>query len=270
MIKLIATDMDGTLLNNNKEISKENIEAIIECQKQGIKVALASGRGAQNLFKFADILKINDYNGYLIGNNGQEIFSYKDFSITKGNKIPKEVCHQAMEIFRKYKVYVYGFNDDVKYGYLKDDYGILRENSKTTLLENGYNEEKQFFENEGDFDKFGCYTQDEDVYEIYNEIKSKIDGAYNLFIVNSGVVELVGEGIDKVHGIKELQKIMGLEDDEILVFGDGLNDLNMLKKFHGVAMSNALDELKMEVKHIVDNSQHIGVANGINKFVWKR
>jgi len=269
MIKLIATDVDGTLLNSDRELSSENVKTIIECQKKGVKFALASGRGTKNLFKFADILKINEFNGYLIGNNGQEIFSFKDFKLTKGNKIPLEVCIKVMEIFKKYKVYVYGFNEDVKYGHLNEGFTVLSDIPKVTLVENGYNKDTEFFNNDTDFDKFGCYTEN-DVYEIYNEIVNTVKGDYNIFIVNENIVEIVGYEIDKVHGVRELKKLMNLEDDEILVFGDGLNDLNMLKNFHGVAMSNALDELKKEVEHVVDNSKGTGVSIGINKFVLKR
>lgn len=270
MIKLVVTDMDGTFLNHEKNIENDNYNAIMECHKKGIKVALASGRSVDNLYKYADQLKINDYNGYLVGNNGQEVFFYEDFKKEKGAKVPNKVCREVMKIFDKYNVYVYAFANDQRYGYIKESYKENIKNPKVRLKSYGYNEESKFFDfNEG-FDKFGCYSEEINVFQIYQEIEKNVEGDFNLFMVNANVVELVGKGVDKVNGIKKIQDKLNLKDDEILTFGDGFNDLQMLKKYHGVAMSNALEKVKEEVEYTVDNSKCTGVAEGINKFILKR
>ena len=73
MYKLIATDMDGTLLNSDVCIPQSNVDAIIEVQKKGVKFVLATGRPTFATFESAKILEMDNYGGYIISNNGGEI-----------------------------------------------------------------------------------------------------------------------------------------------------------------------------------------------------
>ena len=73
MIKLIVSDLDGTLLTKFKSVSKENQDAILEAQQKGIIVALATGRGYDSTHQFAKMFDFAKYNGYLVTNNGQRV-----------------------------------------------------------------------------------------------------------------------------------------------------------------------------------------------------
>jgi HAD superfamily hydrolase (TIGR01484 family) len=73
MYKLLAIDMDGTLLNNDKVISKVNKDAIKKAIRKGIKVVITSGRGLKSLVKFLDEIQLRGENEYLIANNGGTI-----------------------------------------------------------------------------------------------------------------------------------------------------------------------------------------------------
>lgn len=77
MIKLIVSDLDGTLLTKFKSITKENQEALIEAQKQGCILTLATGRGYDSTQQFVPMLKMDQYNGYMIMNNGQQLIDLK-------------------------------------------------------------------------------------------------------------------------------------------------------------------------------------------------
>ena len=71
--RIIATDMDDTLLNSNHEISNENIQSIIEVQKKGVKFVLASGRPTFAMHDFSEELNMKELGGYILGYNGGEI-----------------------------------------------------------------------------------------------------------------------------------------------------------------------------------------------------
>ncbi|SQA14355.1 Putative hydrolase M6_Spy0533 [Streptobacillus moniliformis] len=77
MIKLIATDMDGTLLNSKHEIAEKNIESIIKAQENGYTFVLASGRPTFAMIDFAKELKMDKFGGYIISFNGGEIIDCK-------------------------------------------------------------------------------------------------------------------------------------------------------------------------------------------------
>lgn len=69
-IKLLIMDIDGTLVNDQKQITEKTKKALMELQKHGVKLALASGRPAKGLIKMADQLNMNEYGGILISSNG--------------------------------------------------------------------------------------------------------------------------------------------------------------------------------------------------------
>ena len=74
-IKMIVCDMDGTLLNSDGEISKKTRNILLKLQEKGIKVVLASGRGYFRLIKYAKELKLDEFEGYLIDENGTSIIN---------------------------------------------------------------------------------------------------------------------------------------------------------------------------------------------------
>ena len=74
MIKLFVSDLDGTMLSNSKTISEENKSAVIEAQKMGVKVILATGRGMDSTIAYAKELQMDKYGGYLVLNNGQQMY----------------------------------------------------------------------------------------------------------------------------------------------------------------------------------------------------
>ena len=80
--RIIATDMDDTLLNSNHEISNENIQSIIEVQKKGVKFVLASGRPTFAMHYFSEELNMKELGGYILGYNGGEIIE-----VSTGNVI---------------------------------------------------------------------------------------------------------------------------------------------------------------------------------------
>lgn len=77
-IKLIATDMDGTLLNYDNKISDENTDALLACQQKGIQVMLASGRSYQRLLPYVSQLQLLKYDGMFLEGNGMGLYFSKD------------------------------------------------------------------------------------------------------------------------------------------------------------------------------------------------
>lgn len=265
MLKLLVLDMDGTLLNSDKKVSDGNRQALIEAQEKGIIVSLASGRNCASLSPFAQYIELDKYGGFLIGGNGQEIYEFKTKKLIKGNKVPLEVCKEIVEYALENKMEVTAHNDNNKRFY------IHPEGSKSRHFdfnERNYNYETQYFCDEVDLDKIGIYISNQDELEVYNHFKSQFQGKAEVFIVNEERIEVSGYGVNKAQGIKVLCKLNNIKDDEVMIFGDGQNDIDMMIAYpYSVAMGNAFDEVKKIAAYITDTNDHDGVAKAIYKYV---
>ena len=116
-IKLIAMDMDGTLLKSNNQISEKTKEILLRVQKKGIRLALASGRSYCKLMEYAKELQMDIYGGYLIEVNGMAIYDVKEQKRHIRKRMPKEDAQHIFRYFQQFKVEIIGHLDDGMYDY---------------------------------------------------------------------------------------------------------------------------------------------------------
>ena len=117
MIKLLVLDMDGTLYNSKVELTERNYNAVMKAQEKGVRIALASGRSHFVLKDIIDTLQLAEYDGFIIGNNGQELYDFKQKTITKEDKIKLSACKKLVQVALKRNLEVFGHNDEVGYSY---------------------------------------------------------------------------------------------------------------------------------------------------------
>ena len=115
MYKLIATDMDGTLLNSNSHISKQNEDAIINAQEKGVVFVLASGRPTPAMIPFVSQLKLDKLNGYLISYNGASITRCSDNKNIFSLGLNEEDIRLWLDIASKNAVSLVTYVDDIIY-----------------------------------------------------------------------------------------------------------------------------------------------------------
>ena len=111
-IKVLAFDMDGTLLNDKEFISNESISALNEAQKRGIRLVLASGTHTNVLAKFAKQLNMDFYGGYLIGANGALLMEYPSLKL---------IHHHNIEVKEVQRLFDFGLSNNVEVLAFKDD-----------------------------------------------------------------------------------------------------------------------------------------------------
>ena len=95
--KIIVLDLDGTLTNSKKEISGNTLDALLEIQKNGYKVALASGRPTPGITKLANQLELKKYGGYILSFNGAKIISCRDNEVIFQKTLPAGVIPQLYQ-----------------------------------------------------------------------------------------------------------------------------------------------------------------------------
>lgn len=239
-IKLIALDMDGTLLDNNHRISEENQEAIRMAQEKGIHVVLSTGRSFRTSRDYAKELKLSSY---LVTVNGSEIWN-SDEELIDRKLLDPELIEWMRELTQKHKTNFWATScDRVWHGELP----------------------KQIKAHE--WLKFGFNIQDD---KLRNSIEQELRSNGQLEISNSHPknIEVNCVGVNKAEGLKKVCSLVGISMGEVMACGDSLNDLAMVRESGlGVAMENAQEELKRSADWITCSNEEHGVAYAIHKWL---
>ena len=251
--KMVVIDMDGTLLDTNKQISKKNKETIINIQKAGIKVALASGRPLDSLMADALKIELDKYDGYLVGNNGQEFYAFNERKVYRKDALPKKAWIDVVRFANKHKLIALGLSQNERIWIQKDDnYAKILNETKDMIFDKICVKDFPFME---------------DIEIIANELRNILINDCQVMISDLTTIELVPFGIDKVVGVNYIRDLNHFKNEEILVIGDGENDYQMACNYPFVAMKDAFDKLKEKAIYITASNDNDGVAKAIERFV---
>ncbi|MDG0767603.1 Cof-type HAD-IIB family hydrolase [Bacillus halotolerans] len=239
-IKLIAIDMDGTLLNDEQLISDENRNAIREAEDKGVYVVISTGRTLMTCRELAESLKLSSF---LITANGSEIWD------SNFNLVERKLLH----------------TDHIKMMW------DLRNKHNTNFWASTVNKvwRGEFPENITDHEwlKFGFDIDDDD---IRNEVLAELRKNKELEITNSSPtnIEVNALGINKAAALAKVSEKLGFTMENVMAMGDSLNDIAMIKEAGlGVAMGNAQDVVKETADWITDTNIEDGVAKAIRHWV---
>lgn len=269
MIKLIAIDMDGTLLNEKKHIDKAQKEAIHEAIEAGIKIVLCTGRPLYGILPFYEELGLSEFDseGYVILNNGCSIHKTKDW------KLIDQVNFTSDDI-----EYLYKFSEsyDINFTLVNDTYyfNIGRKPTDELIKDAGF-----VFSDITDISleeaKSGkhkimkiMFLGDPEIMADFQEknediIKSKYSGVLS----QSYVYEVFPKDNNKGTGLKKLAEKLGIKQEEVMAIGDGNNDIEMFEYAnYSVAMKNATELAKKAAKYETDSNENDGVAKAIRKY----
>lgn len=255
MIKLIAADMDGTLLDSSHEINEEFWSVYEKLKEMGIIFSAASGRQYHNLRnKFQEIkdeIIFIAENGSYVVKNGEELFS----QILGGNKVP-EFIDLAREI-------------DGVYPVLCGKKSAYIENDKPEFV----TEVKKYYDScelvedlkevKDDALKVALYDFNGSETNCYHAFK-KYEEDYKVVISAKYWLDIMNKFANKGMAMRKVQEYLGITKDESMAFGDYLNDVELLENVeHSYAMENAHPEVKKISKHIAGSNNENGVVEAI-------
>lgn len=258
MIKLLATDVDGTLYNRDDKISRKNKRAIKKCLDKGIKVMLSTGRGIFSAKKIIGELGLKNYH---VLSNGTLIVD-ENLNRVEHLTLKKDSYRKIVELSRKLKEQLVVATLDGYMLFEKDYLGLENELEKENSLK------VADLLSEDILGKVLLCT-------IITEDSRYIDcKGFNLGddikIRNAGpnFTNFINKNAGKTYAIKKVIKKLGITTDEFMAVGDGENDLGMIKLARiGVAMGNASEEIKMASDYTVSDNENDGLAEAIEKFL---
>lgn len=239
-IKLVALDMDGTLLNNKGVVSLANRQAIKSAKDKGVIVVLSTGRSLLTCRDHADDLELSSY---LVTVNGSEIWD-ENRELVERNLVNPEHIKWMWELSNQHKAKFWAINT-------------------VGTLHNELPEDFQNFE----WLKFG-FSIDDDATRglVLNELTAK--GVFELTNSTLKNIEVNAAGINKARGLSVVCARLGIDMKNVMAVGDSRNDLMMIKEAGlGVAMGNAQEVVKEEADWITSTNEEDGVAKAIQKWV---
>ncbi|KRO00155.1 Cof-type HAD-IIB family hydrolase [Companilactobacillus kimchiensis] len=248
--KLIAIDIDGTLLNDKQKITKENIQAIRQALNKGIKVVLCSGRAYDGVIGNAQEIGLNGPDQYMIYFGGNIIQNYDD-QIIYQKALHNEDCEEIANFLMDHKIH---FD-------LIDNKGTHYDSYQDWI-------EKHMLDTNLGIVKFLLRTHKHDLTKMADLIHTTYDGNYFVVQTSDQEIEMFPKDVNKGIALEYLVKHLKIDIKQVMAIGDMDNDLPMLKRVGlSVAMGNATDEVK-EISRVetLDNN-HSGVAAAINKYI---
>ena len=260
MIKLIATDMDGTFLDSSKRFSMEFFDIFEELRKRKIKFVIASGNQYFRLYqKFLPIS--NEM--YFIGENGSYIA--KGANLIATNTLKKEQVQAVIQLVESHpelNMILCG----VKSAYCLNEFKHLEPVVRT------YYCNYQFVESYDDIDdeimKIAIYDPNHQIIRYADDIACGLDKGVKATTSGNEWIDIQNEDINKGVAIKLLQRELDIKPEECMAFGDQMNDYTLLKSVkYSYAMANAVPRIKDIAYGIAKSNDHQGVLEIIKKEV---
>lgn len=270
-IQLVAIDLDGTLLRDDKSLSQENVDAIKEAIEQGVQVVICTGRTLPSIQYLSKQLPQGDGDEYLILQNGAVIHQLPDLNIVHETILTESDRQAIYDVFKEYRseeVQMVAFDPDKLY--LVDD-----ETANPTVVQDAKTlstditlakfEEVLNLETLYKIVVFGGVEFIDDYLEkIPNDLYEQVHIVRSLPVA----IEFIPKLANKANGLNALIQQLDIKAENIMTIGDELNDYEMVKMAGlGVAMENGHPEVKRVADELTLTNNENGVAHAIRKFV---
>ena len=264
-IKLIATDIDGTLVSNQGIITERSLRAIRSAKEKGITVAIATGRFPENAY-----MLLEDYGLRLpiIGVNGARVVDESLREISS-HEMDREAVRQTLNVLLNAgsDFFIFGDHAICTATPQRKHHSELSQGDRIKAL--GF----QYYHGKEEVEEFIAHHA---VYKFFvcdnmplPPIRQALSAVPGIDLTQSGYnnIEIMPAGVDKGQGVRDLAAVMGISMNEVIALGDQSNDIPMLKAAGwGVAMGNASEETKSAARFVTASYAEEGFAKALETY----
>ena len=288
MYKLIAMDIDGTLLNSYGEVSLKNKEAIELALKKNVEVVLTSGRMPKAILPIASEIKADKY---IISGNGAAIYDVQNDKIIYNSYLTKKKVLEIIDICEKNSMFYNVYTNDViltkslSYNILFYHNENKRNPEDKKIKINIVDDIYKYVEEYGKEDFLKVTICDNDKF-VFRSIMNKMKNIKNVDVLEVAhmskkiirhgseeheiayyYTEITNKNVNKWTALKELLQLLGIKKEELITIGDNVNDTEMIENAGlGIVTGNASPEMKKIANKIVSSNNENGVAEAIIKY----
>ena len=265
MLRFLAADLDGTLLTSAKTITPYTQQVLIEAQRRGLTVILASGRPLFSILPYAEQLEMQKYHGYIIAFNGSLVWDCAKGCAIKEQTIPLSIIPRLVAaVGDEFRIHGYKGNDIVVQGVPDEWSKYISRANRMPLLE-----VEDFAEAITDPQHKCIITgPPRKLWHLERRIKKQFEDSLSAYRSESFLLEVVPKGVDKAEALKKLLERVGGNSESLLCCGDGYNDLNMMR-LAGIscATRNAKKPVKAAASYVTESNDRDGVANAVVRYL---
>lgn len=263
--KLIAVDLDDSLLGSDLQISTRNKEALIKAMEKGVLVTIATGRMFKSAIKYAQQLELDvpiiTYQGGLIKNAfSQDVLYNKTLSL--------DICQKIIYICKEKSLHLQV--------YIGDEYYFEEENKYSDMYYKNVGVKGQLV---GSLDKFLAnepnkliiIDEPDKIMEVRDDFRRLFGDQIEITTSKPQYLEFTHKEATKGRALEYLANLKGIERESVIAIGDSYNDISMLQ-YAGlaIAMGNAPEEVKAHADYVTGINDEDGVAQAIHRFVLER
>ena len=265
--KLLVLDVDGTLLNDEREISKRTLAALLKVQQMGVRIVLASGRPTYGLMPLAKTLELGNYGGFILSYNGCQIIKAQNGEILFERRINPEMLPYLEKKARKNGFAIFTYHDDTLITDSPDNEYIKNE----ALLNNLKIIKEDEFSTAIDFAPCKCMLvsdKEKALIGLEQHWEKRLAGTLDAFRSEPYFLEVVPCGVNKANTLGALLEHLGVTREEVIAVGDGVCDVTMLQLAGmGVAMGHSQDSVKVCADYVTASNEEDGVALAVEKLI---
>ena len=265
--KLLVLDVDGTLLNDEREISKRTLAALLKVQQMGVRIVMASGRPTYGLMPLAKTLELGNYGGFVLSYNGCQIIKAQNGEILFERRINPEMLPYLEKKARKNGFAIFTYHDDTLITDSPDNEYIKNE----ALLNNLKIIKEDEFSTAIDFAPCKCMLvsdKEKALIGLEQHWEKRLAGTLDAFRSEPYFLEVVPCGVNKANTLGALLEHLGVTREEVIAVGDGVCDVTMLQLAGmGVAMGHSQDSVKVCADYVTASNEEDGVALAVEKLI---
>lgn len=268
-IKLIAIDMDGTLLLPDHTISSAVKRAIAAARERGVKVVLTTGRPYAGVHKYLQELNMNQPGDYCITYNGALVQRAADASTVAQTALSYEDYRYLEQLARDVGSHFHALDRNTLYTANRDISSYTVHESFITTIPLVFCEADKM-DRDIQLLKVMMIDEPQVLDKAIAKIPAEVNTRYTLLKSAPYFLEILDKRVNKGTGVKSLADALNIQPEEVMAIGDQENDVAMIEYAGvGVAMDNAIPSLKAAADFITRSNHEDGVAYAIEKFVLK-
>lgn len=269
MIKLVAIDLDGTLLNEKKEITPRNKAALMTAKEQGVKVVICTGRPLPAIHPFLKELNLEEPGDYSITFNGGLVQKNDTGEMIEKNVLTFAQVEALIALAQSLDLPLDLLAEETVYNVATSEGNQSLYSTMNPLLTHVPTKLEEVQENLV-YNKAVIGFEQTFLDAQIQKIPAEIREAFEVIKSRDMLLEFMPKGVTKAYGLSLLVRDLGLKQSEVMSIGDEENDLSMIEYAGiGVAMANAVDLIKDAADIVTASNEEDGVACVVEEYVLK-
>jgi len=263
---MIVLDIDGTLASSDHKILPETRAALIAAQEKGLKVVLASGRPTPGMMSLAKELELEKFGGFVLSYNGGRITNIKTGEVIHEVFLTPEEAHEIYDFAKENNVNIMAYDGGDIITEDHDEYIQIESDINEMPLKRADNFRKAVVNHTI---KTLTVGDPEHLAEVEKNYIEKFGDRFSICRSMPFFLEVMPQGINKAASLERLLNLLEMAPEDMVACGDGFNDVEMIKYAgFGVAMGNAVDEVKAVADYVTRSNDDNGIVDVIEEFIF--